>query len=181
MGRRKNVGKQYIDICSACDKEIPYGDITKRINICPECGKRMIHTDYECCEVVKLLKEINLKPVWANSFWTISKDAVGIIKIVIILDMPCAEAMFSELPDFKYFNKNSPIIPNSVYINENGCALYCYLDSITHETVGVEYLGSSDVLQILDSHMKELKNWCEDYKENYEGRWAIGKLAGWLD
>lgn len=69
MGRKKNVGPQYIDICSNCNKEVePYGDIRNRVTTCPDCGKRMIHTDDKCYEVVKLLKEINLKPIWASSF-----------------------------------------------------------------------------------------------------------------
>jgi predicted RNA-binding Zn-ribbon protein involved in translation (DUF1610 family) len=169
MGRRKNVGPQYRDICSNCDKEVPYGDIRNRITVCPDCEKRMIHTGSKCYEVAKLLKEINLKPFSVNDFWMIDKDGVGHIDVVVRLGMPCAEAMFSTLSSFEFISKG------------DSSALRCKLDNITNETLGVKYLGSYDVLWVLDSCIKNLKNWCEDYRENYEARWAVGKLAGWLD
>lgn len=179
MGRRKNVEPHHIDICSNCDKEVTYGDVKNRITVCPDCGKRLIQTDAKCYEVVKLLKEINLKPIWAYSFGFINKDGVGKLCITIYFDMPYAEAMFSALPNFQFYNKNGLIVPNknnlivptNAYINKNGSALQCRFDSITN----------ADVQQLFDTYMQELKGWCKDYQENYEGRWAVGKLAGWLD
>lgn len=108
-------------------------------------------------------------------------DAVGVIKITIDLGMPFDAAMFSGLPNFKFYNKNRLKEVDNVNIIKNGSALQCNLDNITNDVIGAKYLRRNDVLKILDSAIKELNDWCENYKENLESRWAIGKIAGWLD
>lgn len=183
MGRKKII-RQYIDICSSCSKEVgPYVNILlDRVTICPDCGKWMIHTDDKCYEVVKLLQEINLKPTRAVSSWKLRKGSVGEINIRVHLDMPYDEAMFSDLPNFEFFTRGNILTEKGMILSfGDNSALRCKIDNITNNFVGVKYLGGSDVQQVLDSHIEELKNWCKDYQENYEGRWAVGKLAGWLD
>lgn len=183
MNRKNEYSKLiHIEICSNCSKEVePHREFRSIVKNCPECGKRMIYTDDKCYAVAKLLKEINLKPISTVSHWSKHKDGKGSIKIFIRLDMLLNEAMFSELPNYKFCNKNSTDIDGFYGIDKDVSALSCEIRNITNEFVSVKYLSSSDVQQILDSRIKELKDWCEDYKANYEARWAVGKIAGWLD
>ena len=143
MGRRKNIVPHDIAICSNCDKEVPCRDKRDKVSVCPDCGKRLIHTDDKCYEVVKLLKEINLKPIWAYSFWLINTEEVGELCITVYLDMPYDEAMFTGLPNYMFYNKSSLIMPNNNnlirpindYINNKGSALQCRIENITNEVV----------------------------------------------
>lgn len=157
-----------IDICSNCDKEIgPYGWLFDKTTVCPDCGRRMIQTDTSCCEIVKLLKDIKLQPLYARTSW-MELNGATTIHIDVCLGMTYDAAMFSDLLNFTYRS----CIP--IGIKGHGCTLQYLVNSIPN-------MGCCEPFTTIDSRIKELKDWCEDYKENYEAKWAVGKLAGWLD
>ena len=176
----------FVTICPDCNTEhLPY-EYKDAVFKCPNCGAKMIMTEENCLELARLLRELGLPYISINSKLGIRYRKEAELEVTVKFAKPYDNAMFLSLNSlFKFCNSNNGNTYRNVFGEDTPVyfgSILQYYRKITDKDLGEKInRDASNVVPLLEKVIQDLKDWCKYYKENYEGIWAIGKLAGWLD